>query len=106
MKFVLVQRPCEEPYTPKRDEVLAFERTDESAYLGKTFVQRITAIFYVPITVVIELFATDIRTKKVSHCYRIVYRHPERTLTQDEVHRIHRAIEESAVRELGVEGRF
>ncbi|XP_033367984.1 phenylalanine--tRNA ligase, mitochondrial isoform X5 [Parus major] len=46
------------------------------------------------------------KTKKVSHCYRIVYRHPERTLTQDEVHRIHQAIEESAVRELGVEGRF
>ncbi|XP_068864280.1 phenylalanine--tRNA ligase, mitochondrial isoform X2 [Aphelocoma coerulescens] len=46
------------------------------------------------------------KTKKVSHCYRIIYRHPERTLTQDEVHRIHQAIEESAVRELGVEGRF
>jgi len=46
------------------------------------------------------------RTKKLSHCYRIVYRHPERTLMQDEVHRVHQAIEESAVRELGVEGRF
>ncbi|XP_062473803.1 phenylalanine--tRNA ligase, mitochondrial isoform X3 [Pezoporus occidentalis] len=49
---------------------------------------------------------THPKTKKVSHCYRIIYRHPEKTLTQDEVHRIHQAIEESAVRELGVEGRF
>ncbi|XP_065523491.1 phenylalanine--tRNA ligase, mitochondrial isoform X4 [Lathamus discolor] len=49
---------------------------------------------------------THPKTKKVSHCYRIIYRHPEKTLTQDEVHRIHQAIEQSAVRELGVEGRF
>ncbi|NXB26979.1 SYFM protein, partial [Rhagologus leucostigma] len=55
--------------------------------------------------VLVDEFAHP-KTKKVSHCYRIIYRHPERTLTQDEVHRIHRAIEESAVRELGVEGRF
>ncbi|KAL8182493.1 UNVERIFIED_CONTAM: hypothetical protein K2H54_057166 [Gekko kuhli] len=45
-------------------------------------------------------------TKKVSHCYRITYRHLERTLVQKEVNRIHQAIEESVVRELGVEGRF
>lgn len=43
----------------QRDEVLAFERTDENAYFGKTFVQRITAMFYVHITMVIEIFATD-----------------------------------------------
>ncbi|NXH20362.1 SYFM protein, partial [Bucco capensis] len=49
---------------------------------------------------------THPKTKKVSHCYRIIYRHPERTLRQDEVQHIHQAIEESAVRELGVEGRF
>lgn len=43
----------------QRDEVLAFERMNENAYFGKTFVQRITSIFYVHITMVIEIFATD-----------------------------------------------
>ncbi|XP_077209226.1 phenylalanine--tRNA ligase, mitochondrial isoform X3 [Paroedura picta] len=46
------------------------------------------------------------KTKRVSHCYRITYRHWEKTLVQKEVNRIHQAIEESVVQELGVEGRF
>ncbi|XP_048376833.1 phenylalanine--tRNA ligase, mitochondrial isoform X3 [Stegostoma tigrinum] len=46
------------------------------------------------------------RTKKISHCYRVTYRHMERTLTQEEVCTIHRAIEKAAVEKMGVEGRF
>ncbi|XP_053103726.1 phenylalanine--tRNA ligase, mitochondrial isoform X3 [Hemicordylus capensis] len=49
---------------------------------------------------------THPKTKRVSHCYRITYRHLERTLTQKEVSSIHQSIEESTVQELGVEGRF
>ncbi|XP_054841504.1 phenylalanine--tRNA ligase, mitochondrial isoform X1 [Eublepharis macularius] len=49
---------------------------------------------------------THPKTKRISHCYQITYRHLERTLDQKEVNSIHRAIEESVVRELGVEGRF
>ncbi|XP_029446456.1 phenylalanine--tRNA ligase, mitochondrial-like [Rhinatrema bivittatum] len=46
------------------------------------------------------------KTKMTSHCYRITYRHVERTLTHDEVCRLHAAIQKSAVEELGVKGRF
>lgn len=46
------------------------------------------------------------RTHRTSHCYRITYRHMERTLSQREVGGIHQAVQEAAVRQLGVEGRF
>uniref|UniRef100_V9KTZ0 Phenylalanine--tRNA ligase, mitochondrial n=1 Tax=Callorhinchus milii TaxID=7868 RepID=V9KTZ0_CALMI len=46
------------------------------------------------------------KTKRVSHCYRITYRHMERTLTQDEVSLTHQAIQRATVQNLGVEGRF
>ncbi|XP_077911789.1 phenylalanine--tRNA ligase, mitochondrial isoform X4 [Halichoerus grypus] len=46
------------------------------------------------------------KTHKTSHCYRITYRHMERTLSQREVGRVHEAVQEAVVRLLGVEGRF
>eukprot|EP00096_Caligus_rogercresseyi_P005740 TRINITY_DN21737_c0_g1_i2.p1 TRINITY_DN21737_c0_g1~~TRINITY_DN21737_c0_g1_i2.p1 ORF type:complete len:423 (+),score=84.54 TRINITY_DN21737_c0_g1_i2:77-1345(+) len=42
------------------------------------------------------------KTKKESHCYRIAYRHMERTLTQQEVNEIHELIEEQSSQKLGV----
>ncbi|KAM9307948.1 phenylalanine--tRNA ligase, mitochondrial [Gastrophryne carolinensis] len=49
---------------------------------------------------------THPKTQRVSHCYRIKYRHMERTLTQTEVSALHKKIGESAIEDLGVEGRF
>lgn len=46
------------------------------------------------------------RTHRTSHCYRITYRHMERTLSQREVSHIHQDIQAAVVRQLGVEGRF
>uniref|UniRef100_A0A8D1SFZ1 phenylalanine--tRNA ligase n=1 Tax=Sus scrofa TaxID=9823 RepID=A0A8D1SFZ1_PIG len=46
------------------------------------------------------------KTHRTSHCYRITYRHMERTLSQKEVGHVHQAVQEAAVRLLGVEGRF
>ncbi|XP_071443099.1 probable phenylalanine--tRNA ligase, mitochondrial [Hetaerina americana] len=45
---------------------------------------------------------TNPKSGKRSHCYRIVYRHMERTLTQDEVNEIHSKIADSARETLGV----
>lgn len=39
---------------------------------------------------------------KVSHCYRITYRHMERTLLQEEVNEIHKQIEKFVSEKLGV----
>lgn len=45
---------------------------------------------------------THPKTKKMSHCYNIVYRHMERTLTRTEVNKIHNRIETMAVAKLNV----
>ena len=41
-----------------------------------------------------------------SHCYRIIYRHLEKTLTQEEVNAIHAQIEAAVVKQLGGEIRW
>ncbi|XP_058034106.1 phenylalanine--tRNA ligase, mitochondrial isoform X6 [Ahaetulla prasina] len=53
----------------------------------------------------IDVF-THPKTQKVSHCYKITYRHLEKTLTQKEITNIHQAIQKSVVQEFGVDGRF
>ncbi|KAF3703887.1 Phenylalanine--tRNA ligase, mitochondrial [Channa argus] len=49
---------------------------------------------------------THPKTGRHSQCYRLTYRHMERTLTQQEVRLMHQQIECAAETELGVQGRF
>ncbi|XP_060920982.1 phenylalanine--tRNA ligase, mitochondrial [Labrus mixtus] len=49
---------------------------------------------------------THPKTRRRSQCYRIIYRHMERTLSQQEVRLVHEQIERSAQTELGVQGRY
>nr|CAD7393386.1 unnamed protein product [Timema cristinae] len=40
------------------------------------------------------------KTQRISHCYKLVYRHMEKTLTQEEVNIVHRLIEQAVDKEL------
>lgn len=46
------------------------------------------------------------KTGRWSHCYRISYRHMERTLTQQEARLVHQQIQHAAEAQLGVHGRY
>ncbi|XP_059478015.1 phenylalanine--tRNA ligase, mitochondrial [Neocloeon triangulifer] len=45
---------------------------------------------------------TNPKTKRTSHCYRIIYRHMEKTLTKTEVNEIHEEIKSLATQNLGI----
>jgi phenylalanyl-tRNA synthetase alpha chain len=42
------------------------------------------------------------KKKKKSHCYKIVYRSPDKTMTTEEANAVHKRIEAKAVELLGV----
>lgn len=46
---------------------------------------------------------THPKTKRQSHCYRIIYRHMEKSFTKEEVNVMHEKVAQQATEELGVE---
>lgn len=46
---------------------------------------------------------THPKKKRTSHCYRITYRHMEKTLTQEEVNSVHKIIEDESRKQLNIE---
>ena len=48
---------------------------------------------------------THPESKRKSHCYRVVYRHMEKTFTKAEVNVIHESIQKAVQDQLGVEVR-
>ena len=46
---------------------------------------------------------THPKKQRTSHCYRLVYRHMEKALKQEEVNIVHKQIETEATQSLGVE---
>uniref|UniRef100_A0A0K8RA80 phenylalanine--tRNA ligase n=1 Tax=Ixodes ricinus TaxID=34613 RepID=A0A0K8RA80_IXORI len=49
---------------------------------------------------------THPKTQRTSHCFRVVYRHMERVMTQEEANIIHREVGKRAEERLGVELRI
>ena len=43
------------------------------------------------------------KKQRTSHCYRLVYRHMDKALSQEEVNEIHKQIEQQATETLQVE---
>lgn len=43
------------------------------------------------------------KTERISRCYRIVYRSPDRTLTNQEINALHENVRHAIVSELGLE---
>lgn len=82
---------------------LSFWLPDEQQYSNNDFYDLVRNIGgdIIEQVVLVDEF-THPKTGKKSHCYRIIYRHMERTLLQKEVNEVHKEIENAARLKLGV----
>uniref|UniRef100_A0A8C2XJH4 Phenylalanine--tRNA ligase, mitochondrial n=1 Tax=Cyclopterus lumpus TaxID=8103 RepID=A0A8C2XJH4_CYCLU len=106
-----VQQPvCFQPlskFPPLHNHISFWLPEDEDDFTENDFYELVRSIGgdLVEKVSLVDQF-TQPNTGRRSQCYSIIYRHTERTLTQQEVRLVHQEIERSAETELGVQGRY
>ncbi|XP_068593254.1 phenylalanine--tRNA ligase, mitochondrial [Cebidichthys violaceus] len=109
-----VQQPvCYQPlskYPPLHNDIsfwLPETKEDEDGFTENDFYELVRSIGgdLVEKVSLVDQF-THPKTGRRSQCFSIIYRHMERTLTQQEVKLVHEQIQRSAETELGVQGRY
>ncbi|XP_054621615.1 phenylalanine--tRNA ligase, mitochondrial isoform X2 [Dunckerocampus dactyliophorus] len=94
-------------YPPLQNDISFWLPSDERDFDANDFYELVRSVAgdLVEKVSLVDDF-THPKSGRRSNCFRIVYRHTERTLSQQEVGLVHQRIERSAERELGVEGRY
>nr|XP_057915936.1 phenylalanine--tRNA ligase, mitochondrial-like isoform X1 [Doryrhamphus excisus]XP_057915937.1 phenylalanine--tRNA ligase, mitochondrial-like isoform X1 [Doryrhamphus excisus]XP_057915938.1 phenylalanine--tRNA ligase, mitochondrial-like isoform X1 [Doryrhamphus excisus]XP_057915939.1 phenylalanine--tRNA ligase, mitochondrial-like isoform X1 [Doryrhamphus excisus]XP_057915940.1 phenylalanine--tRNA ligase, mitochondrial-like isoform X1 [Doryrhamphus excisus]XP_057915941.1 phenylalanine--tRNA len=94
-------------YPPLHNDISFWLPADERVFDANDFYELVRSVAgdLVEKVSLVDDF-THPKSGRRSLCFRIVYRHTERTLSQQEVGLVHQRIERSAESELGVEGRY
>ncbi|XP_057680183.1 phenylalanine--tRNA ligase, mitochondrial isoform X2 [Corythoichthys intestinalis] len=94
-------------YPPLRNDISFWLPADEAAFHANDFYELVRAVAgdLVEEVTLLDDF-THPTSGRRSLCFRLVYRHTERTLSQREVRRVHGEIQRRAQTQLGVEGRY
>ncbi|XP_077591949.1 phenylalanine--tRNA ligase, mitochondrial isoform X1 [Stigmatopora nigra] len=94
-------------YPPLRNDISFWLPADQGAFHANDFYELVRAVAgdLVEEVTLLDDF-THPTSGRRSLCFRLLYRHTERTLSQQEVRRVHGQIQRRAQTQLGVEGRY